>query len=137
MSTTRIWRRAALLGTASVLIATSGFSAPWLRTAVDPTCAVIEKAEYDAFRHTISITGRSSELVTLRIYEKTTHDTLVVAEKPEPGTWTVEFELVGANATPGMVVVQGINGCATFRTVTEDTFGTGPQTEEGIAVASR
>ena len=131
------WWNVAMMVTVGVLIGTNGFSAPWLRTAVDPTCAVIEKAEYDAFRHTIRITGRSSELVTLRIYEKNSHETLVEAERPEPGKWTVEFELVGTDATPGMVVVQGINGCATFRTVTDDTFGKAPQTEDGITVAAR
>ena len=137
MSRTWKWGSAVMLVTVGAMLATNAFSAQWLRTAVDPTCAIIEKAEYDAFSHTIRITGRSSELVTLRIYEKDSYETLVEAERPEPGKWTVEFELVDIATTPGMVVVQGINGCATFRLVDDDTFGKGPQTETGITVAAR
>jgi len=77
MIKTRLRRQVPLLVAAGVLCATSGFAAQWLRTAVDPTCAVIEKAEYDASRKLIRITGRSSETVTLRIYDRETNDTLI------------------------------------------------------------
>ena len=136
MNKTRLWRQVPLLVTAGLLCATSGFAAQWLRTAVDPTCAVIETAEYDAARKLIRITGRSIETITLRIYDRETNDTLIVARRPETGKWTIEFDLVGTDATPGMVVVQGTSGCATFRLVTDDAFGQAPQTEEDTTVAT-
>jgi hypothetical protein len=136
MSRKRDWCRVAVLGTVGVLCAASGFSAQSLPTAVDPTCAVIEKAEYDASRNSIRITGRSSEATTLRVYDADSQYTLVTAKRSEPGKWSVEFDLVGADTTPGMVVVQGISGCVASRTVTDQPLGQGLQTGDGFTVAA-
>ncbi|MDF1552759.1 MAG: hypothetical protein P1P84_06840 [Deferrisomatales bacterium] len=136
MNKTRRWRRVPLLVTAGLLCVTSAFAGQWLRTAVDPTCAVIEAAEYDASRKLVRITGRSTETITLRIYDRGTNDTLIVARYPETGRWSIEFDLVGTDTTPGMVVVQGTSGCASFRLITDDTFGQAPQTGEATMVAT-
>lgn len=133
MNGTRLGWQAALVAVAVAGTATSG-SARWLRTAVDPTCAVIEKAEYDAAHRSIRITGRSSEAVTLRVYDRETNDTVLTIERPESGKWTVEYEIVGA--TPGMVVVQGVSGCASFRLVSDDSYGQLPDRSADATVAA-
>jgi hypothetical protein len=110
----------ALLGV--VFLAPPALAARSMGTLSDPSCAVIEKADYDAEKNTITIRGRSKTGITLTVYDEAGRDAMITATRPDGGKWAVEFDIIGRTVLPGTVVVQGEGDCVVVRNVETGTL---------------
>ena len=97
-----------------------------LDVITDPTCAVIEQADYDVETQTITIRGRSKTGFTLTVLDECGCDALVKALHPRGGKWTVEFDIVGSESSPGLVKVEGGGDCVATRKVDSGSLATLP-----------
>ncbi len=104
------------------LCGSAALAARGLDAAADPTCAVIERADYDAERRVLTLTGRSQTPITLTVVDREGQAPLIQARQEAVGRWTVAFDVVGADAQPLRVEVRSAGGCLAVRPVRSDSW---------------